>query len=116
MLVNLLPNPWQNTTLMILLAGPPYSERMNKEKSLRKVIKTSKLLDNQHENAIDKINFHLDVGQGRAEPIMSYVEILDHLDHQEQKENCTSLGPSQAIKDLSHIKMRITKAAKKMSW
>ena len=27
-------NPWQNTTLMILLAGPSYSQRMNKEKGL----------------------------------------------------------------------------------
>ena len=53
----------------------------------RKVIETSKLLDNQHDNAIDKINFHLDVGQGRAEAIMSYVQILDHLDHQEQQED-----------------------------
>ena len=52
-----------------------------------KVIKTSKLLDDQHDNAIDKINFHLDVGQGRAEAIMSYVHILDHLDHQEQHED-----------------------------
>ena len=42
----------------------------------RKVIKTSKILDNQHDNAIDKINFHLDVGQGRAEAIMSYVQIF----------------------------------------
>ena len=53
----------------------------------RKVIETSKLLDNQHDNAIGKINFHLDVGQGRAEAIMSYVQILDHLDHQEQQED-----------------------------
>ena len=30
----------------------------------RKVIETSKLLDDQHDNGIDKINFHLDVGQG----------------------------------------------------
>ena len=30
-IVNLLPNPWQNTTLMILLVGPSYSQRMNKE-------------------------------------------------------------------------------------
>ena len=29
----------------------------------RKVIEISKLLDDQHDNAIDKINFHLDVGQ-----------------------------------------------------
>ena len=34
MIVNLLPNSWQNTTLMILLAGPSYSQRMNKEKGL----------------------------------------------------------------------------------
>ena len=33
-IVNLLPNLWQNTTLMILLAGPSYSQRMNKEKGL----------------------------------------------------------------------------------
>ena len=34
MIVNLLPHYWQNTTLMILLAGPSYSQRMNKEKGL----------------------------------------------------------------------------------
>ena len=53
----------------------------------RKVIETSKLMDDQHDNAIDKINFHLDVGQGRTEAIMSYVQILDHLDQQEQQED-----------------------------
>ena len=53
----------------------------------RKVIETSKHLDDQHDNSIEKINFHLDVGQGRAEAIMSYVQILDHLDHQEQHED-----------------------------
>ena len=35
----------------------------------------------------DKINFHLDVWPGRAEAIMSYVQILDHLDQQEQQED-----------------------------
>ena len=34
MIINLLPKQWQNTTLMILLAGPSYSQRMNKEKGL----------------------------------------------------------------------------------
>ena len=33
-IVNLLPNPWQNTILMILLVEPSYSQRMNKEKGL----------------------------------------------------------------------------------
>ena len=48
---------------------------------------TSKHLYGQHDNAIDKINLNLDVGQGRAEAIMSYVQILDHLYHQEQQED-----------------------------
>ena len=34
MIVNLLPNPWQNITLMTLWAVPSYSQRMNKEKDL----------------------------------------------------------------------------------
>ena len=34
MIVNLLPNPWQNITMMTLLGGPSYSQRMNKEKDL----------------------------------------------------------------------------------
>ena len=54
---------------------------------MRKVIETSKLLDNQHDNAIDKMNLHLDDGQERAEAIMSYVQVLDHFDHQEQQED-----------------------------
>ena len=33
-IVNLLPNLWQNTTLMILFVEPSYSQRMNKEKGL----------------------------------------------------------------------------------
>ena len=53
----------------------------------RKDIETTKLLDNQHDNAIDKINFHLDAEQRRAEAIMSYVQILDHLEQQEQQED-----------------------------
>ena len=39
----------------------------------RKVIETSKHLDDQHDNAIKKINFHLDVGKVRSKAIMSYV-------------------------------------------
>ena len=33
-IVNLLPNPLQNTILMTLLAGPSYSHRMNKDEGL----------------------------------------------------------------------------------
>ena len=77
---------------MTLLAGPSYSQRNEQGERLRvtinkKVIETSKHLDDHHDNAIEKINFHLDVGQGRSEAIMSYVQFLDHLDHQEQHED-----------------------------
>ena len=34
MILNLLPNLWQNLTLITLLAGPSYSQRINKEKGL----------------------------------------------------------------------------------
>ena len=53
----------------------------------RKVIETSKHLDDQHDNAIEKISFNHDVGQGRAEAYISYVKIVDHLDHQEQHDD-----------------------------
>ena len=76
----------------------------------RKVIETSKLLNNQHDNAIDKINFHFNVGQGRAEAIISYVPILDHLDQQEQQEDLYKL------RAISHLKMKIPKAVNTMSW
>ena len=82
----------------------------------RKVIETSKLLDDQHDNAIDKINFHLDVGQGRTEAIMSYVQIWTILTNRSNRRTSTSLAPSQAIKDLSHLNMKITKAVNTMSW
>ena len=77
---------------MILLVEPSYSQKNEQGERLRatikiKVIETSKLLDDQHDSAIDKINFHLDVGQGRAEDIMSYVQNMDYLDHQEQHED-----------------------------
>ena len=53
----------------------------------RKVIEASKHLDDQHDNAIKKIKFHLDFGQERSEAIMSDVQILDHLDQQEQNDD-----------------------------
>ena len=60
----------------------------------------------------DKINFNLDVGQGRAEAIRLVSKFWTILTIRNKRRTCTSLGPSQAIKDLSHPKMRITKAAK----
>ena len=86
----------------------------------RKVIETSKLLDDQHDNAIDKINIHLDVGGGggggepRPSCPMSKFWII--LTNRNNRKTSTSLGPSQAIKDLSHLKMKITKAVNTMSW
>ena len=91
-----------------LLAKNEQGERLRATKK-RKVIETSNLLDNQHDNAIDKINFHHDVGQGRAdEAIMSYVQISDHLDHQEQQEDLYKLmacdGPKLVAINQSKIR------------
>ena len=83
-------NPDDHIGRTFLLPKNEQGERL-KATIKRKVIETSKLLDDQHDNAIDKINFHLDVGQGRAEAIMSYVQILDHLDKQEQQEDLYKL-------------------------
>ena len=69
----------------------------------RKDIETTKLLDNQHDNAIDKINSHLDVGQRRAEVIMSYVQILDHLEQQEQQEDLYKLRPLTEVWHMAHF-------------
>ena len=92
MIVNLLPKPMAEYNPDDLIGRTfllPNNEQGERLRAIikRKVIETSKLLDDQHENAIDKINFHLYVGQGRSEAIMSYVHILDHLDHQEQQED-----------------------------
>ena len=56
-------NPDDLIGLTFLLPKNEQGERL-RATIKRKVIETSKLLDNQHDNAIDKINFHLDVGQG----------------------------------------------------
>ena len=82
----------------------------------RKFIETSKHSDDQHDNAIEKINFHLDVGQGRAEAIMSYVQILTILTIRSSMRTCPTLQPSLATKVPFHLKMRTTKAVNLMSW
>ena len=92
MIVNLLPKPMAEYDPDDLIGRTfllPNNEQGERLRGIikRKVIETSKLLDDQHDNAIDKINFHLYVGQGQSEAIMSYVHILDRLDHQEQQED-----------------------------
>ena len=82
----------------------------------RKVIETSKLLDDQHDNAIDKINFHLDVGQGGAEAMMSYFQILDHLDHQEQHEGLYKVRSITGQQGPLSPQDENYKAANIMSW
>ena len=82
----------------------------------RKVIVRPKLLDDHHDNVIDKINFHLDVGQGTAEAIISYVQILDHLDKQEQQEDVYKFRAITGHQGPLSLKMRITKAVNTMSW
>ena len=82
----------------------------------RRVIETSKLLDDQHDNAIEKINFHLDIGQRHAEAIMYHVQLWTILTIRSNMRTCTCLEPSLATKDPIHLKMRTTKAVNTLSW
>ena len=69
----------------------------------RKVIETSKHLDDPHDNAIKKVNFHLAVEQGRSQAIMSYVQFWTILTNRSSMMTCTSSELSQGTKDLFHL-------------
>ena len=71
----------------------------------RKAIETSKHLDDQHDYAIKKIKFNLDVGQGRVNAFMSMSTFLTILTLRSSMMTCTSSEPSQATKDLFHLKL-----------
>ena len=44
-------------------------------------------LEDLHEQSIDNINYLVMVGQGRSEAILSYNQILDHLEQEHQQDN-----------------------------
>ena len=46
----------------------------------KKIIVTSQELDDIHYKTVDNINFLIRDGQGRSETILSYNQILDHLE------------------------------------
>ena len=53
----------------------------------KKIIETSQQLEDLHEHSIDNINYLVKVRQGRSEAVLSYNQILDHLEHKHQQDN-----------------------------
>ncbi len=53
----------------------------------QQVISTSQDLEESLSTSLDKINFLCQVGQGRSEAILSYNQILDYLEQEEQTDN-----------------------------
>ena len=52
----------------------------------KKIMETSQELDDIHDKTVDNINFLIKVGQGRSKTILSYDQILDHLEQENQQD------------------------------
>ena len=50
----------------------------------QKIIEISPKLDEDHTAMVDNVNFLLDVGQGRSQAIISYIEVLNYLEKENQ--------------------------------
>ena len=51
-----------------------------------KIIETSQKLDGMYDKATEQINYLLDIGQGRSQTILSYNQILDHIEQYDQQD------------------------------
>ena len=52
----------------------------------KRIIETSQEPDDIHGKAVDNINFLMKVGQGKFETSLSYNQILDHLEQENQQD------------------------------
>ena len=80
---------------------PPNQKGERHRASIKqKVIEISDKLDEYQNTMVDNINFLLDVGKGRSQDIISYIQLLNYLKRTIKKMNhSTSSEPSQDIKD-----------------
>ena len=80
---------------------PPNQMGERHRASIRqKVIEISEKLDEDQNAVIDNINFLFDVGQGRSQAIISYNQVLNYLEQDNQEDDySTSSEPSQNIMD-----------------
>ena len=77
----------------------PPSEKGERDRASieQKVIEVSDKLDEDQNTMVDNINFLLDVGQGRSQAIISYNQVLNYLEKENQEDD--SLYKFRAITD-----------------
>ena len=76
---------------------PSLKGERNRASTKQKVIEISEKLDEDQHTMVDNINFLLDVGQGRSQAIISYNQVLNYLEKENQENE--SLYKFRAITD-----------------
>ena len=71
----------------VLLLPPNQKGERHRASIKQKVIEISEKLDADQNTVVDKINFLLDVGQGRSQAIISYNQVLNYLENGTQEDD-----------------------------
>ena len=61
--------------------------------------KVDEVIDSEDGNMISCINFILDIGQGKVEELITYNQLLDHLEQAEAQDNSMDQEPSLVTND-----------------
>ena len=69
------------------LLSPNQKAERHKASIKQKVIEISEKLDADQNAVVDNINFLLDVGQGRSQVIISYIQVLNYLEQDNQEDD-----------------------------
>ena len=82
------------------LLPPNLMGERHRTSSRQKVIEISEKLDEDQNAVVDNINFLFDVGQGRSQAIISYNQVWNYLEQDNQEDDYfTSSETSQNIMD-----------------
>ena len=66
---------------------PPNQKGERHRASIKQKVKgISDKLDEDQNTMVDNINFLLDVGQGRSQAIISYIQVLNYLENDNQED------------------------------
>ena len=79
------------------LVPPNQKGEIHKISIKQKVIEISQMLDEDQNAMVDNINFLLDVGQGRSQEIISYNQVLNY--HEKENQDDETLYKFRAITD-----------------
>ena len=69
------------------LFPPNQKDKRHRASIEQKVIELSEKLDEDQNAIVDNINFLLDVGQGRSQAIISYNQVLNYLEKENQEDD-----------------------------